>query len=71
MDKLSKSQFSRLIKQGAVKNMTTGQVITDPDFRITEDTVIKIGKKDFIKFTVAKKVFTLSLFGINIELWNR
>ncbi|MBI2099765.1 MAG: tyrosine--tRNA ligase [Candidatus Vogelbacteria bacterium] len=42
----SKSDFRRLIKDGAVHNLD-GAVITDPDFVVTKDLRLKLGKHRF------------------------
>ena len=49
-DKLSsKSEFRRLIKEGAITNLDSGEKINDPDFIPTDGQSFKIGKKTFIK----------------------
>jgi tyrosyl-tRNA synthetase len=48
----SKTEYRRLIAEGAVSDMKTKEKITDQFARITEDMIIKIGKKRFIKITV-------------------
>lgn len=45
----SKSEFRRLIKEGAVTNLDDGEKITDPDFIPHSGQSFKIGKKTFIK----------------------
>ncbi|MFA6338568.1 MAG: tyrosine--tRNA ligase [Candidatus Paceibacterota bacterium] len=48
----SKSEFRRLIDQGAVRDAETGEKITDPFYKIEEDRVFKIGARRFIKIKV-------------------
>ena len=45
----SKSDFRRLIEQGAIKNLATGDAITDQNEVVTSDVTLKIGKKRFVK----------------------
>jgi len=45
----SKSEFRRLIKEGAVTNLESGEKINDPDFKPKTGQSFKIGKKTFIK----------------------
>lgn len=47
----SKSEFRRLVKEGAVTNLESGEKITDPDFIPKAGQSFKIGKKTFIKIT--------------------
>jgi tyrosyl-tRNA synthetase len=51
----SKSEFRRLILAGAISNLLSKDKITNPDFKISEDSVFKIGKKTFLKVSVNKK----------------
>ena len=43
----SNSEYRRLIDSGAIKNLDTGEIITDPDAKVSKPTRIKIGKKKF------------------------
>lgn len=45
----SKSEFRRLVKEGAVTNLESGEKINDPDFIPKDGQSFKIGKKTFIK----------------------
>lgn len=45
-------EFRRLVAEGAVSNMDTGEKITNPDFVIEEDINLKIGKRRFLKIKV-------------------
>ena len=45
----SKSDFRRLIAEGAVSNAETKEKITDPFFKITNNTTIRIGPLRFLK----------------------
>jgi len=49
----SKNEFHRLVREGAVKNLDTGDKITDPTIKINTTTVLKIGKKKFVKIMVS------------------
>ncbi|MBI2054118.1 MAG: tyrosine--tRNA ligase [Candidatus Staskawiczbacteria bacterium] len=48
----SYSEFSRLQKSGAVKDIQSGEKIMKPDFKVMKDMDIKIGKKRFLKIKV-------------------
>ncbi|OHA25861.1 MAG: tyrosine--tRNA ligase [Candidatus Taylorbacteria bacterium RIFCSPHIGHO2_02_FULL_44_36] len=48
----SKSDFRRLIAEGAVSNAETKEKITDPFFKITDDVIIRIGPLRFLKIVV-------------------
>ncbi len=48
----SKSDFRRLIEDGAVQNMDDGTKISDPLFVVWKDAVIKVGKRRFIKIKI-------------------
>ena len=48
---VSKSDFRRLVAEGAVTSMSSGGKIVDPDVLVSEDTY-KIGKRRFIKIKV-------------------
>lgn len=45
----SNSQFRRLVEQGAITNMETGEKVTDPHFSPQQTSVFKIGKHRFVK----------------------
>ena len=45
----SKSEFRRLIEEGAVSDATTGEKINDPNATAKEPITLKIGKKRFLK----------------------
>jgi tyrosyl-tRNA synthetase len=47
----SKSEFTRLIGQGAIQNLTAGAKVDDPNIKVVPGTY-KIGKKQFIKIDV-------------------
>lgn len=48
----SNTEFRRLITAGAISDMKTGGKITDPNFKIESEIVLKIGKKTFVKILV-------------------
>jgi len=48
----SKSDFRRLIVEGAVSNAETKEKITDPFFKITNDLTIRIGPLRFLKIKI-------------------
>jgi tyrosyl-tRNA synthetase len=48
----SKSEYGRLIEQGAIHNLTKKEKVTDNNQQITESAVYKVGKKLFIKIEV-------------------
>lgn len=48
----SKSDFRRLIQEGAITNLETGEKITDPMHVVTSDTTYKIGKMRFMKIRI-------------------
>lgn len=45
----SKAEYRRLLEQGAIKNMETGEVLSDPYLRNLHPFTLKIGKKIFVK----------------------
>lgn len=47
----SKSEFRRLIKEGAVE-LINGEKIINPTFKINSELILKIGKKKFIKIKI-------------------
>jgi tyrosyl-tRNA synthetase len=48
----SKSELRRLMDEGAVRNMQSGAVLTDPYFSLDSEIVLKVGKRRFIKIKV-------------------
>ena len=48
----SKTDFRRLIKEGAISVVETGEKINDPDFAVTKSINVRVGKKRFIKIKV-------------------
>lgn len=48
----SKTEFHRLVEQGAINDMNTNKKVTDPSFQVLEDVVLRIGKKRFLKIEV-------------------
>ncbi len=52
----SKSEYRRLLMGQAVHNLTSGEIITDPHFKISGDLVLKIGKKRFLKIVAASSL---------------
>lgn len=48
----SKTEWRRLVLQGAVENIETKEKINDPDVTLEKDGVFKIGKKRFVKIIV-------------------
>ena len=48
---VSKSEFRRLVSEGAVTNMDVDEKITDADVKVKSGTY-KIGKRRFIKINV-------------------
>jgi len=48
----SKTEFRRLIDEGAISNFDTGEKIETPEFTISESMNLKVGKKRFIKVVV-------------------
>lgn len=48
----SKSEFRRLIDDGAVKDVINGENIGDPYYTVNESVVLKVGKRRFIKIEV-------------------
>jgi tyrosyl-tRNA synthetase len=49
----SKSEYRRLVENGAITNLDSGEKITDPRFAISGDINLKIGKKKFAKISCA------------------
>jgi tyrosyl-tRNA synthetase len=50
----SKSEYRRLVKEGAVSDTESGQKISDPNFVIKKDLVVKVGKRRFLKIKIKK-----------------
>lgn len=48
----SKTDFKRLVQDGAVENIATGQKIEDPYETVSESVDLKVGKRRFIKIKV-------------------
>ena len=48
----SKTEFRKLVSEGAISNMTTGEKITNSDFKAISGTY-KIGKRRFIKIKIS------------------
>jgi len=48
----SKSEFRRLIDEGAISNAETKEKITDPFFKITNNLTVRIGSHRFLKIIV-------------------
>ncbi len=51
----SKSEFRRLVEGGGVRDLTTGEKITDPKQKITIPLNIKLGKHKFIRIIIKRK----------------
>jgi len=47
----SKSEWRRLVKGKAIHDLNKKENISDPDFKISGELILKIGKKTFIKIT--------------------
>jgi tyrosyl-tRNA synthetase len=52
----SKTEWRRLVDQGAIENIETKEKINNPNMVLEKDGVFKIGKKRFIKIIVHPKV---------------
>ncbi|MEK7185628.1 MAG: tyrosine--tRNA ligase [Patescibacteria group bacterium] len=48
----SKTEFRRLIQEGAITNTETGEQVTDSNFAVKTNTTFKIGKRRFAKVVV-------------------
>jgi tyrosyl-tRNA synthetase len=48
----SKSEFRRLITEGAVSDAVSGEKIKDPNYKIEKEIILKVGKKRFIKISI-------------------
>lgn len=48
----SKSEFRRLLKEGALLNVDTDEKIMDPEYVITEPLNIRVGKRRFLKISL-------------------
>jgi tyrosyl-tRNA synthetase len=48
----SKSEFRRLLTEGAIKDAESGEVIQKPDFSLGKNQVFKVGKRRFLKVEV-------------------
>lgn len=49
----SKSDFRRLVEEGAVENTDDNTKITDPNFSVWKDMTLKIGKRRFARIKIA------------------
>ncbi len=49
----SKSEYRRLVEEGAVSDAESGEKITDPNYLIEKDQIIRIGKIRFMKIKVS------------------
>jgi len=48
----SKGEFRRLVEEGAVSNHETSEKITDPNFKVINTSIFKIGKRRFLKVKI-------------------
>jgi tyrosyl-tRNA synthetase len=48
----SKTEFSRLIKEGAISDMKTGEKITSRDYKIEKDIDLRVGKRRFVRIHI-------------------
>jgi tyrosyl-tRNA synthetase len=48
----SKTEWRRLVKEGAVENLETNQTIDSPDGVVTKNMILKIGKHRFIEINI-------------------
>lgn len=48
----SKTEWRRLVKDGAISNQETGEKISDPDESIQKDIILRIGKHRFVRLEV-------------------
>jgi tyrosyl-tRNA synthetase len=48
----SKSEFRRLVLEGAVSNQETSDKITDPNYKVISTAIFKIGKRRFLKVVI-------------------
>jgi tyrosyl-tRNA synthetase len=48
----SKSEFRRLVTNGAITDLKTGEKISDPNYSTKDDLDLKIGKKNFLKVRI-------------------
>ena len=51
----SKSEFRRLVEGGGVRDLVTGEKITDPKRKVTIPLTLKLGKHKFIKIIIKRK----------------
>lgn len=51
----SNAEFRRLVEEGAVRDMESGEKIEDHTFLVTKETVFKIGKRRFVRVILNKK----------------
>ena len=50
---VSKSEFRRLVSEGAISDAVSNEKITDPNCKIEKGIILKIGKKRFVKIAVS------------------
>jgi len=48
----SKGEFRRLVLEGAVSDAVSGEKITDPNYKISKEITLRVGKKRFVKLVV-------------------
>jgi len=48
----SKSDFRRLVLEGAVSDAVSGEKITDPNYKIEKAITLRVGKKRFVRITL-------------------
>jgi tyrosyl-tRNA synthetase len=48
----SKGEFRRLVLEGAISDAVSGEKITDPNYKISKEITLKVGKKRFIKISL-------------------
>jgi tyrosyl-tRNA synthetase len=49
---VSKSDFRRLITENAISNAQNIEKITDPNYKIEKEIILKVGKKRFVKIII-------------------
>ena len=52
----SNADFKRLIKQGAIKDLTQDYIVKNPEYMVFMTTIIKVGKKRFLRIPFEKEV---------------
>ncbi|MFO0718606.1 MAG: tyrosine--tRNA ligase [Candidatus Paceibacterota bacterium] len=48
----SKSEFRRLVEEGAVQDMNDNTKVVDPNFKVWKDATFKVGKRRFVKIKI-------------------